>query len=130
MFRAVDLHELAQAIAPSTWLVWGRQAMPTVDPQPIRDHPLSQGLDAHTQSMPCGQLLRRQRRTEIRDMLAHQGQNGSAECLAVAVITGSVRFGAIVTSFQTSLRASRLARQILTAPGSNVSTELLIPASL
>ena len=43
---------------------------------------------------------------------------------------GSVRFGAIVTSFQTSLRASRSARQILTAPGSNVSTELLIPVSL
>ena len=43
---------------------------------------------------------------------------------------GSVRFGAIVTSFQTSLRASRSARQILTAPGSNVSTKLLIPASV
>ena len=46
------------------------------------------------------------------------------------VSIGSVRFGAIVTSFQTSLRASRSARQILTAPGPNVSTELLIPASL
>ena len=45
-------------------------------------------------------------------------------------LEGSVRFGAIVTSFQTSLRTSRSARQILAAPGSNVSTELLIPASL
>ena len=47
-----------------------------------------------------------------------------------AGIVGSVGFGAIVTSFQTSLRASRSARQIRTAPGSNVSAELLIPASL
>ena len=51
-------------------------------------------------------------------------------CVYLADRAGSVRFGAIVTSFQTSLRASRSARQILTAPGSNVSTELLIPASL
>ena len=55
---------------------------------------------------------------------------GSVRARAQGTGMGSVRFGAIVTSFQTSLRASRSARQILTAPGSNVSTELLIPASL
>ena len=44
--------------------------------------------------------------------------------------SGSVRFGAIVTNIRTSLRASGSAPQILTVPGSKVSAELLIPASL
>src|ERR1700678_3475378 len=57
-------------------------------------------------------------------------QQNLAEDPFDGAVYGSVRFGAIVTSFQTSLRASRSARQILTAPGPNVSTELLIPASL
>jgi hypothetical protein len=44
MFRAVDLHQLAKAIAPAAWLMRGGQTMAAVDPQTRRDHPAAQRL--------------------------------------------------------------------------------------
>src|SRR6516164_3694021 len=37
VFRAVNLHQLAKAIAPAAWLMRGRQTMAAVDPQSRRD---------------------------------------------------------------------------------------------
>jgi hypothetical protein len=42
VFRAVDLHQLAKAIAPAAWLMRGGQTMAVVDPQIRRDHPAAQ----------------------------------------------------------------------------------------
>src|SRR5205809_206261 len=47
VLRTVDLHQLAQAIAPPARLMWRRQSMPTVLPQPICNHPTAQGLARH-----------------------------------------------------------------------------------
>jgi hypothetical protein len=44
MLRAINLRQLAQAIAPPTRLMRGGETMPTVLPQSIRDHPAAQGL--------------------------------------------------------------------------------------
>jgi hypothetical protein len=60
VLRAVDLHQLAQAIAPPTWLMRRGKTMPTVLPQPIGDHPTAQGLARHRATVMLGQFLRRQ----------------------------------------------------------------------
>jgi hypothetical protein len=42
MFRSVDLHQLAKAIAPAAGLMRRGQTMTAVDPQTRRDHPAAQ----------------------------------------------------------------------------------------
>jgi hypothetical protein len=61
-----------------------------------------------------------------------RSHQGAREMSVMAVVSwlGSVRFGASVTIIKHSLRAPRSLSQIPTAAGLNVSTELLIPASL
>jgi hypothetical protein len=39
VFRSVDLHQLATAIAPAEWLMRTGQTMAAVDPQTCGDHP-------------------------------------------------------------------------------------------
>src|SRR5204863_6150954 len=65
VLRAVDLHQLAQAIAPPARLMRRRETMPTVLPQPIGDHPTAQSLPRHRTAVMLCQLLRRQRRAKI-----------------------------------------------------------------
>ena len=65
MPRAIDLDELADALAPVTWLVNRGQAMLAVLPQPVLDHPLAQGLPRHQAGMVLPELFRRQGRPEI-----------------------------------------------------------------
>src|SRR5204863_9767235 len=65
VLRTVELHQLAQAIAPPARLMWRRQTMPTVLPQPIRNHPTAQRLARHRAAVMLRQLLRRQARAKI-----------------------------------------------------------------
>src|SRR6516162_477247 len=74
VFRAVDLHQLAKAIAPAAGLMRGRQTMAAVDPQTRRDHPAAQRFTRDRAAMYLRQLLRRQCRTKISVSFAHQRQ--------------------------------------------------------
>ena len=74
MFRAVDLHQLAKAIAPAAWLMRGGQTMAAVDPQIRRDHPAAQRLTRDRAAVYLRQLLRRQCWTKISISFAHQRQ--------------------------------------------------------
>src|SRR5271154_7166126 len=51
VFRAVDLHQFAQAFTPPPRLVRRGLAVTAVDPQAVRHHPLSQRLDAEAQAV-------------------------------------------------------------------------------
>ena len=88
MFRAVDLHQLAQTIAPSARLMRGGQLVATVEPQAHSDHPLPQRLARDRATMQLGQLLSGQRRTEISVAFAHQRQRQVAKWLRQPVIAG------------------------------------------
>ena len=44
MLAAVDLYQLADALAPRTGLMNASQALLAVKPQTVRDHPLAQRL--------------------------------------------------------------------------------------
>jgi hypothetical protein len=65
VFRAIDLHQLTQAIAPPTWLMRGRKTIPTILPQPIGDHPTAQGLARHRATVMLCQFLCRQGRAKV-----------------------------------------------------------------
>src|SRR6516162_8733914 len=74
VLAAIDLHELAKAIAPAAWLMWGGQTMAAVDPQTRRDHPATQRLARDRAAVHLRQLLRRQCRTKISVSFANQRQ--------------------------------------------------------
>jgi hypothetical protein len=74
VFRAVNLHQFANAIAPAAWLMRRGQTMAAVDPQTRRDHPAAQRLAADRAAVYRRQLLRRQGRTKISVSFAHQRQ--------------------------------------------------------
>jgi len=74
VFRTVDLHQLAKAIAPAAWLMRGGQTMTAVDPQTRGDHPAAQRLTRDRAAVHLRQLLRRQCRTKISISFAHQRQ--------------------------------------------------------
>jgi hypothetical protein len=78
VLRAVDLHQLAQAIAPPARLMRGGETMPTVLPQPIGDHPAAQGLARDRTAVMLCQLLRGQGRAEVGIPLPHDRQRQSA----------------------------------------------------
>src|SRR3954451_24562136 len=71
MLAAIDLNQLADALAPRTGLVNPFQALFAIDPQPIRDHPLAQRLPTKSDPMHLTQLLRRQGRAKIPITLAN-----------------------------------------------------------
>lgn len=66
MLRTVDLDQLPQTLAPIARLVHPRQTLLAILPDPIRQHPPADGLDAKPQPMTLGKLLGRERGAEIR----------------------------------------------------------------
>src|ERR1700749_19509 len=64
MLAAVDLHQLANALAPRPRLV-NASALLAIAPQPVSDHPLSQGLARERKAMLGGELFSRQSRPKI-----------------------------------------------------------------
>src|SRR5271163_2836306 len=54
MLRAVDLHQFAQAIAAPARLMRRGQTMPSILPQPVRDHPTAQRLARHFTAVMLG----------------------------------------------------------------------------
>src|SRR6516164_5313401 len=62
---------------PAASLLFTR-TMPTVLPQPVRDHPTAQGLARDRTAVMLCQLLRRQSRAEVGVPLAHDRQRQGA----------------------------------------------------
>src|ERR1051325_7404189 len=89
MLAAVDLNQLADALAPRTGLVNPFQALLAVNPQPIRDHPLAQRLPTESDPVPLAQLLRRQGRAEIPITLADDRQRRGPKLGGLAPIAGT-----------------------------------------
>src|SRR3954453_17411046 len=75
VFRSVDLHQLAQAIAPAARLMRGGKTMEAVDPPTRGDHPPPQRLPGDPAAVLLRQLLPRQRLTEISVSFANQRQS-------------------------------------------------------
>ncbi len=88
VLRAVDLHQFAQTITPPARLVRRGQTMPTVLPQPIRDHPPAQGLARDRTAVMLCQLLRRQGRAEVGVSLAHDRQRQGANLSGEPMVAG------------------------------------------
>ena len=71
----VDLHELADAIAPGAGLMNALSPLLAIEPQPSLDHPQPQCLTTERDPMNLAQLLGRQRRSEIPVPLADDRQH-------------------------------------------------------
>jgi len=63
---AVDLNELADAIAAMSGLVDWLETLPAVLPDSFGQHPAPHGFDAQTQPVTLSQLLGSQRRAKVR----------------------------------------------------------------
>src|SRR6266404_3486155 len=92
MFAAVDLHQLANALAPMARLVNTPAPLFAVEPQPLGDHPFAQGLAGERKAVLSGELLGGQRRAEIGVVLAHDPQNRRADCLRSLAIARPAAF--------------------------------------
>jgi hypothetical protein len=71
VLAAIDLHQLADALAPMAGLVDMLAPLLAVSPNPGCDHPQPQRLAAERDPVPLVQLLGRQSRTEIPILLAN-----------------------------------------------------------
>jgi len=71
VLAAVDLDQLANAIAPATRLMNALSPLPAVSPKPRLDHPQPQCLAAQRDRVNLAQLLGRQGRAEIPAPIAH-----------------------------------------------------------
>src|SRR5271157_394982 len=89
MLAAVDLHQLADALAPGTGLMNLLAPLLAVSPNPGPDHPQTQGLAAERDLMHFAQLLGRQGRAEIPVPLADDRQHRSAQRLRLASVAGA-----------------------------------------
>ena len=89
MLAAVDLNQLADALAPRTGLVNPFQALLAVDPQPFRDHPLAQRLPTESNPVQLAQFLRRQGRAEIPITLANDRQRRGPKLGGLAPVAGT-----------------------------------------
>jgi hypothetical protein len=74
VLAAVDLHQLANAVAPGAGLMDALSPLLAITPQPGLDHPQPQGLTTERNPMNLAQLLGRQGRTEIPVPLADDRQ--------------------------------------------------------
>src|SRR5882762_4342296 len=92
MFAAVDLHQLANALAPMARLVNTPAPLFAVEPQPLGDHPFAQGLAGERKAVLSGELLGGQRRTEIGVVLTHDPQNRRADRLGSLAIARPAAF--------------------------------------
>jgi hypothetical protein len=88
VLTAIDLDQLAEAIAPMTGLMDALDPVTSADPDAVVDRPLAQRLDADRQAVDLGQLLGRQRRPEILLAFAHDGQACLAEGCAISAVAG------------------------------------------
>src|ERR1700760_2755037 len=70
MLTAVNLHQLADTLTPRSRLV-DASALLAITPQPVSDHPLSQGLARERKAMLGGELFSRQSRPKISVIPAH-----------------------------------------------------------
>ena len=86
MFRAVDLNQFAEAIAPPAWLVRASEPVASIDPQSFRDHPAAQRLVRDRTTVQFRQFLGRKGWTKIRIPLAHDRQCQGANLSRKAVI--------------------------------------------
>src|SRR5215469_1894328 len=75
VLAAVNLHQLADTIAPVTGLMNALSPLFAIKPQPGFDHPKPQRLTTERNPMNLAQLLGRQRRTEIPVPLADDRQH-------------------------------------------------------
>src|SRR4051794_26245239 len=89
MLAAVDLNQLADALAPRTGLVNPFQALLAVDPQPLRNHPLAQRLPAESNPVQLAQLLGCQGRAEIPITLANDRQRHGPKLGGLAPVAGT-----------------------------------------
>ena len=78
VFGAVDLHQLAQTIAPPARLMRRGQAVPPIGPQTVRDHPAAQRLARNRTTVMFSKLLGGERWTKIRVAFADQRQRQDA----------------------------------------------------
>ena len=87
VLAAVDLHQLADALAPRAWLVDALAPLLAVSPNPELDHPQPQRLAAERDVVNLAQFLSRQGRAKIPVVLANDRQRlaangpGFAGCL-------------------------------------------------
>jgi hypothetical protein len=79
MLAAVDLHQLADAVAPGTGLMHALAPLLAIAPQPGFDHPQPQRLTTERDPMNLAQLLGRQCRAEIPVPLANHRQHRSPQ---------------------------------------------------
>src|SRR6516164_1306773 len=75
VLAAVNLHELANAVAPGAGLMNALSPLLAIEPQPSLDHPQPQCLTTERDPMNLAQLLGRQRRSEIPVPLADDRQH-------------------------------------------------------
>ena len=88
MLATVDLHQLANALAPRPRLV-DAFALLTIAPQPGFDHPLAHRFPAKGNPMILAQLLGRQRRAKIPVPLANDRQNRAPQRLGLAPVAAA-----------------------------------------
>jgi hypothetical protein len=88
VLAAIDLDQLAVALAPRTGLVDALLAFGPGEPEPVLDHPLPQGLGRDPQVVVLGQLLGGEGRAEIVVALAHQPEHLVAPRRRIAPVAG------------------------------------------
>ena len=86
VLRAINLDQLAQAIAPIPRLMHRLQPCPAILPQARRHHPLPQRLARQMNPVQLRQLLRSQRRSEVAIALPNDADDfGAQRCRITAV---------------------------------------------
>src|SRR4051794_2597727 len=65
MLAAIDLHRVADAVAPRARLIGPLLRLIAIKPQRVDDHPLPQSLAGQRKAVLSGELLGGQHRTEI-----------------------------------------------------------------
>ena len=78
MLAAVNLHQLADALAPRPRLMNPPLPLLAIKPQPVGDHPLPQGLAGEGKAVLGGEFLGGQGRAEIGIVVAHDPQHRGA----------------------------------------------------
>ena len=88
MLAAVDLHQLADTLAPRPRLV-NLLALLAITPQPGFDHPLTQRFTANRDPMILAQFLGRQGRAKVPVPLADDCQNRAPQRLGLPPVTAA-----------------------------------------
>jgi hypothetical protein len=86
---AIDLHQLAQALAPRAWTVHALGSPTLGLPQPGLQHPAAQGLHAPCEAVFSLQVFMRQLRTKVSVSVAHQLHVVLAPLSSDATVAGS-----------------------------------------